>query len=307
MSSGIEIWPFSDVRVGRSQGSAASASPAASGRPGRTFAKTSRHSEDCAPSSSRGRTSVTSGPPPRMEVRLPAPPEGANVWSVQSAMAASAGARLGNRSRFTIRSAFFDAVELPGESMNSISTGLISDGFAEHSKASRSWRKRGPSPARAKLGANGASASRNRPASGRSSRDSQSAPSFGGSAIETRPIRSSRQARLKSARGQASAVTPGSAIWSGRMVTTSPSRKGRDPRVGYQAQTHQSRTRLPPIGLDVLGIGKAGTCPPLADRRCLAAKPAPDSCHPADSSCPDAKEDTSEFPDRERWFLRLIV
>ena len=40
--------------------------------------------------------------------------------------------------------------------------------------------------------------------------------------METNPIRSSRQARLKSARGQASRATPGSAIWSGRMMTVCP-------------------------------------------------------------------------------------
>ena len=74
-------FPFSDVRIGAVHGKASSRSDSSSrgsGAPSGTFAHTISNS--VAPP--RGSTSVTIGPPPRIDVRLPAPPDGANAWNV---------------------------------------------------------------------------------------------------------------------------------------------------------------------------------------------------------------------------------
>ena len=108
-------------RVGASQERCAAARPPSGGSsPEGTLAHNPCHSV----AGRSGITSVVSGPPPRTDVRCPAPPAGAMVCSVSSAIAAARRERTSTRPGFTKSAAFFVTVAAPGASINRASTAV---------------------------------------------------------------------------------------------------------------------------------------------------------------------------------------
>ena len=133
-----------------------------------------------------GMTRVVSGPPPRRPTRIPAPPAGALICMVYSAMAAQASHITSTRPRFTKKSVLFLMPLAPGASIN---IPLTVASFTS-SSGSISCIKRGPSPSSSKALLKGANALSNSSTLDLSSnRSSQSSWVFGGNAVCSRPIR----------------------------------------------------------------------------------------------------------------------
>src|SRR5271166_4894775 len=105
--------------VGASHGKTRGNSAAGGKLPHGMFAHRTRQID----ASPRGRISVVNGPPPRTPVRLPAPPDGAHDWKVNSVIAAAARPRLLTRLRCTSKSVLLRVVLAPGASISKRSIG----------------------------------------------------------------------------------------------------------------------------------------------------------------------------------------
>ena len=233
---GVTTRAPSEVMVGASHGKTRGRSAAGGEVPHGTLA----HKRCQIDVSLGGRTSVVNGPPPRSPVRLPAPPAGAQDWKVNSVIAAAARPRLAMRPRWTSRSVLLRVVLAPGVSISRRSMGSASE-----ASSSKSCRKRGPSPSRAKACAIGAKAASNVAGSGGSSHSSSHASgSRGGQAVARRPISNSSVATRKSARGQSMAMTGSSAAsrdlrWA-YCIASGMQPPNRQPRIGYKIEHEQA-------------------------------------------------------------------
>ena len=99
------------------------------------------------------RSSVVRGPPPRTPVRCPAPPDGALICSVKSAVAAQCGHSRVTRSRLTKWSLLSLTVFSPGASINSAAT---SQAVPSSALRLKSCMNLGPAPSNSKAAVTGA-------------------------------------------------------------------------------------------------------------------------------------------------------